>query len=62
MANQIAGKYLADLDPSKEMANAKLQGKITGLSPSRAMLQGNPRLKFGASNLGFSENESAYYS
>jgi hypothetical protein len=62
MANQIAGKYLADVDPSKSMAGAKLEGKITGLSPSRAMLQGNPRLKFGASDLGFSQNESAYYS
>jgi hypothetical protein len=59
---QIAGKYLADLDPSKEMASAKIGGKITAMSPGRAMLQANPRLAFGASDLGLSQNESAYYS
>ena len=58
----IAGKYLADVDPSNEMASAKIEGKIKGLSPGRAMLQANPRLAFGASDLGLSQNESAYYS
>ena len=58
----IAGKYLADVDPSKAMASAKIEGKIKGLSPGRAMLQANPRLAFGASDLGLSQNESAYYS
>ena len=58
----IAGKYLADVDPSKEMASAKIEGKIKGLSPGRAMLQANPRLAFGTSDLGLSQNESAYYS
>jgi len=59
---QIAGKYLADVDPSQAMAGAKIEGKIKGLSPGRAMLQVNPRLAFGASDLGLSQNESAYYS
>jgi hypothetical protein len=59
---QIAGKYLADVAPSREMAGAKIEGKIKGLSPERAMLQANPRLAFGASDLGLSQNESAYYS
>jgi hypothetical protein len=59
---QIAGKYLADVDPSNAIAGAKLEGRIKGLSPERAMLQANPRLSFGASDLGFSQNESAYYS
>lgn len=59
---QIAGKYLADVDPSNAMASAKIEGKIKGLSPERAMLQANPRLEFGAGGLGFSESESAYYS
>ena len=59
---QIAGKYLADVDPSNAMASAKIEGKIKALSPSRAMLQANPRLAFGASDLGLSLNESAYYS
>jgi hypothetical protein len=59
---QIAGKYLADVDPSNAMASAKIEGKIKGLSPERAMVQANPRLAFGASDLGLSQNESAYYS
>lgn len=59
---QIAGKYLADVDPSNAMTGAKLEGRIKGLSPERAMLQANPRLTFGANALGFSQNESAYYS
>lgn len=58
---QIAGKYLAEVDPSNAMASAKIEGKIKGLSPERAMLQANPRLAFGASDLGLSQNESAYY-
>jgi hypothetical protein len=60
----IAGKYLAEVDPSNAMASAKIEGKIKGLrlSPGRAMLQANPRLAFGASDLGLSQNESAYYS
>lgn len=59
---QIAGKYLADVAPSREMAGPKIEGKIKGLSPERAMLQANPRFTFGASDLGLSQNESAYYS
>ena len=59
---QIAGKYLADVAPSKEMAGAKIEGKIKAIGPGRAMLQANPRLAFGASDLGLSQNESAYYS
>ena len=59
---QIAGKYLADVDPSNAMASAKIEGKIKGFSPSRKMLEANPRLAFGASDLGLSLNESAYYS
>jgi hypothetical protein len=59
---QIAGKYLADVDPSNAMASAKIEGKIKGLSPERAMLQANTRFKFGAGGLGFNESESAYYS
>jgi hypothetical protein len=58
---KIAGKYLSDVAPSREIAGAKLEGRIKGLGPERAMLQGNPRLSFGASDLGFSQNESAYY-
>jgi hypothetical protein len=58
----IAGKYLAEVDPSNVMASAKIEGKIKGLSPARAMLQANPRLAFGANDLGLSQNESAYYS
>lgn len=59
---QIAGKYLADVDPSNAMTDAKLGARIKGLGPERAMLQANPRLAFGASDLGLSQNESAYYS
>jgi hypothetical protein len=59
---EIAGKYLSDVAPSREMAGAKLEGKIKGLSPGRVMLQANPRFAFGASDLGLSQNESAYYS
>jgi hypothetical protein len=62
MANQIAGKYMADVDPSKEMASAKIQGKLSSLSPSRGILAANPRLAFGAGGLGFNERNSAYYS
>jgi len=58
----IAGKYLAEVDPSNAMASARIEGKIKGLSPARAMLQANPRLAFGANDLGLSQNESAYYS
>ena len=58
----IAGKYLAEVDPSNVMASARIEGKIKGLSPARAMLQANPRLAFGANDLGLSQNESAYYS
>lgn len=59
---RVAGKYLADIDPSNAMASAKIEGKIKGLSPGRAILQANPRFAFGASDLGLSQNESAYYS
>jgi hypothetical protein len=59
---EIAGKYLADVAPSREMAGARVEGKIKGLSPGRAMLQANPQVAFGAGGLGFNQNESAYYS
>ena len=59
---QVAGKYLAEVDPSNVMASARIEGKIKGLSPARAMLQANHRLAFGANDLGLSQNESAYYS
>jgi hypothetical protein len=58
----IAGKYLADVDPSNPIASAKIEGKIKGLSPERAMLQANPQVAFGAGGLGFNQSESAYYS
>jgi len=53
---------MADVDPSKEMASAKVQGKLSSLSPSRGILAANPRLEFGAGGLGFNEGDSAYYS
>ena len=59
---RTAGKYLAEVDPSNSMASAKIEAKIKGLSPGRAMLQANPRFEFGAGGLGFNESESAYYS
>jgi hypothetical protein len=59
---QIAGKYLADVDPSNAMTSAKIEGRIKALGPERVMLQANPRFAFGASDLGLSQNESAYYS
>ena len=58
----IAGKYLAEVDPSNAIASAKIEGKIKGLSPERTMLQANPQVAFGAGGLGFNQNESAYYS
>jgi len=60
MAAQIAGKYLADVDPSKAMASAKIEGKIKGLSPGRAMMQANPRLAFGASEARSSTHPGKY--
>ena len=61
MASKIAGKYLSELDPSRDMASAKIESKLSGVRPSRSMLEANPRLAFGAGSLGFNFNENDFY-
>jgi len=61
MTSKIAGKYLSELDPSREMASAKIESKLSAVRPSRSMLEANPRLAFGAGGLGFNSNENNFY-
>jgi hypothetical protein len=44
---QIAGKYLAALDPSSEMAKVKMASTLTQLSPSFLAAMANPEIPFG---------------
>jgi hypothetical protein len=62
MAAKIAGKYLSELDPSREMVSAKIESKLSGVKPSRSMLEANPRIAFGAGGLGFNSSENGFYS
>lgn len=63
MAAKIAGKYLSELDPSMEMANAKTEASIGSLRPTYISAVSNPELlmqfkqpsaAFNPTGLGFS--------